>query len=171
MRWLMAALLAATVGCGGSGELSRDEVTSIGPGDATGTDRSGRYRLTVVTAGCVGACPAFQIVGSIYWTICKPGATDRETVMVTQKDGFLEVTGDSSLWVQTMSGGLQVDGRFDVGGYETEADGEVQITARVKGTIDSSGSIVATARARGVGSAEGKSINCTGTYDVTGARQ
>jgi len=44
---LIGALLAAIVGCGGSGELSRDEVTSIGPGDATGTDRSGRYRLNV----------------------------------------------------------------------------------------------------------------------------
>jgi len=47
----------------------------------------------------------------------------------------------------------------------------VQITARVKGTIDDTGSILATARVRGVGSAEGQTINCTGTYDVTGARQ
>jgi len=171
IRSLMAMLVVGIAACGGSGELSREEVTSIPPGDATGTALSGSYRLTIVTTHCDGSCPSFQVIGSIYYSICKPNATDHETVTVTQKEGVLEVTGDSSLWVQNMSGGVLSDGQFDVGGYETEADGNVQITARVKGTIDDTGSILATARVRGVGSAEGQTINCTGTYDVTGARQ
>jgi hypothetical protein len=174
---VLLAMLASPVvvmilvsGCG-SGELDRDVVTNLPPGDATGTDHSGEYQLTIRTKSCDGRCPTFQVWGFTV-RICSPGNTDTEQVTVTQTDGVLEVTElGSSMYVQSLRGGVNTDGTFDVGGYEIQQGTEVGVAARVQGQIDGSGRIQATARVCGNGSAEGETIACTGTFDVTGLRQ
>lgn len=164
--------LAALVGCGGDSGLSRDVVTSLPDGNATGTALSGQYRVTITTTSCAGACPSFQVLGVFTYSICKVGDVDsNETITTTQTDGHLEVVGDSSLFVQRLVGGVDADGAFDIGGYEAQGEGQVDVTARARGSISQSGLLQATAQARGVGSAEGKSINCVGSYTLSGQRQ
>ena len=170
----MAAVLAfaALAGCGGDSGLSRDVVTSLPDGNGAGTALSGQYRVTINTTSCSGECPSFQVLGVFTYSICEVGAVDsNETITATQTDGHLEVEGDSSLFVQRLVGGVDADGTFDIGGYEAQGEGQVDVTARAEGRITTGGAIQATAQARGVGSAEGKSINCVGSYTLSGQRQ
>ncbi|MCA9669048.1 MAG: hypothetical protein KC503_25810 [Myxococcales bacterium] len=152
----------------GSGDLSRDTVTNLPAGDATGTARGGRYDLTVRTLSCSGQCPTFQ-VAIFTIRICEVGNVDNQTVDATQNDGELVVSGDAGLYVDAMRGGVWQDGRFDVGGYANEQG--VDITARVEGTIAADGTISARARVYGSGTVSGTSVSCNGSYDITGARQ
>lgn len=171
-RTLVIWALVVLAGCGDDNGLSRDVVTSLPDGNAAGAALSGQYRVTITTTSCSGECPSFQVLGVFTYRICEVGAVDsNETITATQTDGHLEVVGDSSLFVQRLVGGVDSDGAFDIGGYETQADGQVEVTARAKGSISAGGAIQATAQARGVGSAEGKSINCVGSYTLGGQRQ
>lgn len=174
---VLLAMLASPVvlmilasGCGSS-ELDPDVVTNLPPGDANGTAHSGQYQLTILTKTCDGRCPTFQVWGFTV-RICSPGNTDTERVTVTQTDGVLEVTElGSSMYVQSLKGGVNTNGSFDVGGYEVQQGVDVGVSARVQGQIDNNGKIQATAKLLGNGTAEGETIACTGTFDITGVRE
>jgi hypothetical protein len=75
------------------------------------------------------------------------------------------------MYVQRLKGGVNGNGSFDVGGYEMQQGVDVGVSARVQGQIDADGKIQATARLLGNGTAEGETIACSGTFDVTGVRQ
>lgn len=164
---LMLLLTLPLAACGSDG-LDPDEVKSIPAGDATGSELSGGYRLTIVTERCSGQCPTFNVFG--FWVrLCTPGHVDTETVTVAQTDGVLEVLDlGSSMYVNALKGGIYADGTFDVGGYEVQEGVEVGVAARVRGTVTTAGKITATATVFGQGEAEGKTIKCTGTYEVNG---
>lgn len=164
----LALAVGALFGCGGDGELSTDTVTSLPDGTATGTAHSGRYRLTVVTTSCGGSCPKFQY-GPFVMTICDMDDKSSDTVTLTQQDGHLTVTDASSFYVSRLEGGINADGSFDVGGTELQS-GVVRVNARARGSIDASGGITGEVKAHGNGEAEGQSINCTGTYALSGVK-
>jgi len=170
MRWflLMGLIALMATGCGGDGGgyLAKKTVTGLPAGDATGSDFSGEYDVELYTSDCSGACPTIDY-GLFTWSICDVGDKDSDYVTVLQTDGRLQVDSDGGLVVTRLSGGINADGSFDVGGWSTEAGGDVTITARAAGTISDAG-ISATAKARAVGKAEGEFINCTATYEITG---
>lgn len=162
--------LSVMTGCGSS-QLSKEEVTSIPPGNATGSSRSGAYSIEVKTRSCSGQCPSFKVLGFTV-RICSEGSTNSELITVTQTDGVLEVSGlSSSMYVQQLKGGIDADGSFDVGGYQIQENADVGVAARVKGTIDDQGRIVARASAYGNGTVDGKTVSCTGEFELTGERR
>jgi len=165
----LLALWLCVAGCGGDGDLSKDVVINLPPGDATGAALSGEYQVTIATTDCSGQCPSYTVWGFTVH-ICRPGAVDNERITVNQDNGVLEVIGDSSLWVQHMKGGIYQDGHYDVGGYAVQGEA-VDVTARVRGTISPDGTLTGTALAKGVGESDGLKINCVGSYDFSGKRQ
>lgn len=166
----IAAALLALPACGGSDDLSRGAVTSIPPGNAVGTSLSGKYRVEIYTRSCSGDCPVFNVLG-FAWSVCRVGQKDTETVTVTQTDGRLQVDGDSSLYVTRMTGGINLDGTYDIGGYGTQAGTAIEITERVWGSISPTGAFAGAAKARGYGSYQGTSVNCFASYDLSGKKQ
>lgn len=167
-RVLSLCYVIASVAACGAGDLAKDVVTNLPPGNATGSALSGSYDLTVTTRDCSGQCPTFQ-VAIFTIRICDKGDVDHQTVSATQADGRLTVSGDAGLYVESLVGGISTDGSFDIGGY-TNVQG-VDVTARVAGTLGADGRLAGQARLLGVGSVEGTSVNCRGTYDVSGARR
>ena len=167
---LLAALLALSCG-DGEDSLDKDKVTNIPPGTAKGSAYSGEYRVTLTTTSCAGTCPVF--LGGLY-AICKEGASDTENATVTQQDGKLTVHS-KGLMVNSVSGGVNADGNFDVGGFGTQQSGKVAVTARVSGTIAKSGAITGTARTRGNGvvndGATDVTIACTASYALSGKKK
>lgn len=169
MRGMLLMMVAVgALGCG-SDYLDRDVVTSLPPGDASGSALSGSYSGTVTTTACAGTCMAKY--GIFTYTFCEVGDVDKETFQVTQNDGVLEVTGASHLYVASLRGGVDADGRFDVGGYATESGGQIGIVMRVEGTIDGSGTVDAVAKGKGDGSADGVTVNCSASYRISGQRR
>jgi hypothetical protein len=99
------------------------------------------------------------------------GDDDTETVKVVQKDGALEMTEiGSSMYVDQMQGGINADGRFDIGGYELQQGSSVAVAIRARGSIAPDGTLVADVQGKGNGSYEGQTISCRATYEVTGQR-
>jgi len=163
----LTGLLAAACGGGGDGGyLAKDTVTSLPAGDATGSGFAGVYEVELYTSDCSGRCPTIDY-GLFTWSICDVGDKVDDEVQVSQTDGLLQVDSDGSLMVTRLSGGIYGDGTFDVGGWSTEEGGDVQIFARAEGALADL-DITATAKARAVGRAEGVSINCTATYEISG---
>lgn len=173
MRWFLwlglGAWLAACGGGGGDGGyLSKDTVTDLPAGDATGSDFSGEYDVELYTSDCSGKCPVIDY-GWFTWSICDVGDKDDDVVTIQQTDGRLQVDSDGGLEVTRLIGGINSDGSFDVGGYSTEDSGNVQITARAEGDL-SGATITATAKAAAHGTtSDGTRIDCTATYEITGS--
>jgi len=172
MRWGSTALMLLLVGgCGNSrDDLSMEVVTNLPDGDGTGSNASGSYIVDLKTVGCSGTCPTVAVFGFSF-SICQEGKTFlSKGVTVDQNSGHLDVTVlSSALYVTELAGGIDQDGDYDVGGATTELSGAVQITARVTGTITTDHQITGTARAWGFGEADGTSINCIGTFSLTGS--
>jgi hypothetical protein len=166
MAWVTVAWVAAVIAGCGDGDLSRQAVTSIPDGNAEGTAHSGSYQVDLYTSSCAGAC-ALRVF-DITFSLCSIGQRAEETIAVSQSDGHLRVDGDSNLYVSRLEGGIDQDGSFEVGGYATQAGGAVEITARVRGSILPAGALVGQALAHGIGSYEGQSIDCHGTYEISG---
>ncbi|MBK6688076.1 MAG: hypothetical protein IPG45_26610 [Deltaproteobacteria bacterium] len=154
----------------GAGELDRNTVTTLPAGSATGSWASGRYALKFVTTQCEGECPLIQS-GFFSFSTCDVGQSDEARVEVVQNDGRLnfDATG-SGLLVERGEGGLDEDGRFSVGGYATQAAGDVELTSRMDGNLSRDGTLSATTRTWGYGMADEVRIDCVGTYEVTGSR-
>lgn len=163
------SLLLLLSACG-AGELDRDTVTTLPAGSATGAWASGRYALKFVTTRCEGECPLIRS-GFFSFSTCDVGDSDEAQAEVVQADGRLsfDATG-SGLLVERGAGGLEEDGHFTVGGYATQAAGDVEITSRLEGTISRDGALRGTSRTWGYGVAEEVRIDCVGTYEVTGVR-
>ncbi len=163
---LVALVLA---GCGGDSFLDRDTVTDLPSGTATGSSFTGEYDIEIYTSDCSGKCPLIDYDWFTY-TVCDVGMKDDDEVSLSQTDGRLQVDSDGGLPVTRLIGGIDADGWFDAGGWATQAGGEVEITARVQGTIGSDGAIIATANLRADGTAEGETIACRGEFEITGRR-
>lgn len=169
MRSVVLGLSLVLLAACGDDTLSRDVVTNLPPGDATGSAATGTYHLQVRTRSCSGSC-SVTVIG-ISWRLCEVGDSASETVTVTQTNGTLDIRDiGSSMYVNQLHGGIDGDGSFDVGGYQIQEGTSVGVAMRVQGTIAASGAIVADAAAKGNGSYDGQTISCSATYEVTGER-
>ncbi len=165
--WILTLAGAALLGCGdGTPSLDRGTVTSLPDGTAQGSLLSGDYRAEVYTKDCSGLCAAEQFNISV----CDIGRIVMETIHATQNDGHIEFEGGSDLIVTRFSGGIDGDGTFDAGGFNTYLGGAFEASGRVQGSIDNHGHFQATAYLNISGSSQGTSIDCTGVYDVKGDR-
>ena len=126
--------------------------------------------MKFVTTRCEGECPLIQ-GGFFSFSTCDVGQSDDARAEGVQLDGRLsfDATG-SGLLVERGEGGLQEDGSFSVGGYATQAAGDVELTSRLDGELSRDGRLNATSRTWGNGMAEEVRIDCVGTYEVTGVR-
>jgi len=135
----------------------------------TGSGFSGEYEVDLYTADCSGDCPIIDYGWFIY-TVCDVGMKDDDHVEISHTDGRLQVDSDGGLIVTRLIGGIDVDGRFDVGGWSTQDGGNVEIVARVDGVIAVDGTISATAHVRADGHANDENINCQGVFEITGSK-
>jgi hypothetical protein len=80
------------------------------------------------------------------------------------------VLNGSNTLVKQLSGGVNSDSSFDIGGAGFSFG--VEVTERVRGSITSSGDVTGSAKARGQGTVQGTSVsvNCIATYEVTAHR-
>jgi hypothetical protein len=163
MKILVAVLLLAACN-DDAGELDVDVVTSLPPGDASGTALSGSYRMESVTTKCSGDCRT--TVDDALFSACDVGTRLDDTIAVTQTDGALQIDVDGNDYVSRLEGGIHGDGGYDVGGLRTQLGGQITITARTRGVLATSG-MTGTGRLH-VG---GRGIDCTIEVDVTGARR
>jgi hypothetical protein len=162
---VVSAICLGSAACGAPDGLGRDDVTTIGPGDASGAEWGGVYSISVRTEDCEGSCS----VEAEYFTasICDVGDVDTEAVLITQDDGALSVEWDEPL--SLLEGGVDADGTFEVGGFGTESGGDLEISLRVDGTF--SGAILsARARSWSVGEVMDDGVDCLGHYVIEGTR-
>lgn len=149
----------------GGGELSREAVTNIAAGSATGSALSGTYNVELRTTACSGTCAVN--VGGFVQSICDVGDTNAETARVTQTDGVLEIRMNDT--PSLYRGGVDLDGQFDLGAYETENGNTYEIFVRADGVITDQ-QINGMARSRSVGVVGNSPIDCYGEYTITGPR-
>jgi len=161
----LAALLL--IACGGDDFLDKDTVTELPPGTATGSRFTGQYEVELYTSDCSGECPVIDYDWFTY-TICDVGMKDEEDIGIVHSAGHLQIDADNSLPVTRLTGGIDADGQFDVGGWSTQEGGDVEIVARVLGTIAPDGSITATAHLYANGNARDEHIACRGTFEIRG---
>jgi hypothetical protein len=162
---LLASLIASAIAAcgGGADDLDPDVVTTLPPGDATGSAATGTYAMESITTGCSGTC-AIEVDGFTY-SACDIGTRLDELAEVVQADGALTIDIDDSDYVSRLSGGLFADGSFDVGGLRTQQGGQVTITARSAGTLVGA-AMTGTARLH----VTGMGLDCRIEAEVTGAR-
>jgi hypothetical protein len=166
LRALLVGLsLAALTSCGAPAGLSRTEVESIPPGNATGTDFSGLYVTDAYITDCQGKCPAIQ-AGIFTYNTCDVGTHNTVTITLQQNGGDLVILDDAANLVSRLQGGINADGTFTAGGYATQASGAVEITVRVTGKVSANGKLTATAEGYGSGNYMGQAIDCTAAYTV-----
>jgi hypothetical protein len=155
-------------GCGGAPRgLTPEEVTSLPPGNASGSDVSGDYELEAFFADCDGRCP---LVGPFEVSTCDVGTVGDVDAEITQEDGRLTVDVNSSLLDFRAEGGINADGTFDVGGYATQLGGAVEVIARFSGTVGADGQLVAEGQVLARGEVDGETIDCVGTFELDGSR-
>ena len=161
---LALVALPALAACeSGDGDLDPDAVTTIPPGDATGSGATGTYLLETITTSCEGDCTTS--LGEIVYSACDIGTRLDSDAEVTQDGGALVIDVDDSDYVSRLEGGLDADGAFEVGGLRTQQGGEVTITARSTGTIAGT---TLTGGARLL--VTGMGLSCRIGVDVTGAK-
>jgi hypothetical protein len=167
--WLTGSLvsLALLSGCGSS-KLGEGDVTNLPPGDATGAALSGIYQIEIYTSACSGNCPLIDL-GWATLSTCDVGDRDSQTVSVLQQDGRLTIDG-AGLLVPRLQGGVDQDGSFRAGGMATQQSGAIRLYSLAEGQVSPQGALSSTTRTRAVGTVSGTSLDCTGTYDVSGAR-
>ena len=160
-KWI--ALLCVLAGCG-SDSLSPDVVTHLPDGDGTGNAMSGTYSVQLYTSGCAGQCTVSST------SLCDIGQRRDGTLVVTQQGGHLRVEPqETDLVLSRLDGGIWKDGHFDVGGLATQLGGAVVITARADGTIDAARHLAGQAHAQAKGTVDGENVDCTATFELSGA--
>ena len=157
------ALLIFLVACGGNDDLDIDTVTTLPPGDATGTAASGNWNVESLTVGCDGSCST-QIDGFLF-SACDVGTRLDDNASLTQTDGRLVIDVDNSDYVSRLEGGLDADGSYDVGGFRTQQGGSITITARSTGTLTGD-TMTGTARLL----VSGNDLDCLIDVDTSGER-
>ena len=163
---VLVGIIALVAGCAGGG-LQRSDVEDLPAGDAVGTAASGDYGLELYTRSCSGTCLVHS--GGFTASLCDVGQIDDTTLTVTQQDGALVMQSDG-LVLDRLTGGLDADGTFDVGGWGTQQGGEVEVEVRSSGTL-AGDAFTGTAESRGHGHVGGEHVDCTARYDLSGARQ
>jgi hypothetical protein len=162
---IIGAAVVFVAACGGGG-LAREDVADLPPGGGQGASASGSYDIELYTRSCSGKC-SIEVDGFTFG-LCDVGEVDTASLEVTQTDGRLVMDADG-LVLDRLSGGIEADGGFTVGGWGTEEGGAVEV--RVLSTGSLTGAVITgTAETRAVGSYEGESVDCTAIFDVTGAR-
>ncbi|MGH1347710.1 MAG: hypothetical protein ACRBN8_39510 [Nannocystales bacterium] len=123
--------------------LSRDVVESIPDGDAAGDTFSGSYQTRATVISCVGDCGPIETGGTSY-AVCERDAESVEWITAYQEDGTLRVDLDDDGHIGInldgyipvrLEGGIDSDGSWDVGGHGTKFGGELESTARARGTV------------------------------------
>lgn len=167
----LAVLAAFALGCGSGSadDLSLSSVTHIPDGSGTGTAASGTYTVQLDVTGCSGACAATY--GGLSFSICNVGPAGSAVLTATQSGGHLVVHSDTaSLAVHDLSGGIDANGDFDIGGVATAVEGQnLTVTTRATGTLNGNAA-TGTALSLGNGTVDGSAINCVQTAVLTGSR-
>lgn len=123
--------------------LDREVVTSIPAGDASGNAFSGGYQMSATVVSCAGACGPIEVGGTRYM-VCERDLESVEWVSVTQEDGVLRVNldDDGHIGINVdgyvpilLRGGINADGSWDIGGYDTKFADALESTARARGTV------------------------------------
>ncbi len=168
--WLLVAALPLALGCSSSGEdLSVDTVTHLPDGTGTGDAASGVYTLQLDVTACSGSCSA--TVAGFPVSICTVGPAGSAVMTVTQTGGHLAVHNDgANVVVHDLSGGIDANGAFDVGGVAAGVDGQdLTVTTRAEGTLGG-GTATATAESQGTGTVDGTPIDCVQSLQMSGSR-
>jgi hypothetical protein len=71
--------------------------------------------------------------------VCDVGARQSGTARVSQRDGRLRLDIRGALQASRLSGGVDTDGSFDVGGVATAASRARTFRSRLAGTLDADG--------------------------------
>jgi hypothetical protein len=168
---LTALLSGATTagGCGGDSTLDPAVVSALPVGSATGTEGSGKYHIDLYVTACSGNCPQL-LYGIFTVSTCDIAHKDSTTATLTQVQGALQVDLPSDILVTRMKGGINLDGSFDVGGVGTQLSGALTVSARANGHLLTDKTLTGSARARGTGTINGVSIDCTAAYDMSGKK-
>lgn len=164
---VLGFLFLGLAGCGGTSDIDQDVVTNLSDGTATGTGFSGTYKVSLYVSACSGTCPVVTS-GLVSISTCDVGFKSSTHLTAVQTDGHLQVDS-TGLLVNRMTGGINGDGSFDVGGFGTQSSGSMKITTRAQGTLKQDGTIVATDRSHGWGTINNVPVDCYATYELTGA--
>lgn len=152
--------------------LDREVVTSIPAGDAQGDSFSGFYETRATVVSCVGACGPIGVGGTTY-TVCARDAETVEWVTVYQEDGALRVDLDDDGHIGInldgyvpvrLHGGIGSDGSWDVGGYDSKFSGDLESTARARGTIQPNEPLEGTLETHVFGVVAGTETDCRMTH-------
>jgi len=162
--WALVLLGLALPACAGADDLSETAVTRIAPGHAIGSDLSGDYTFEYTTLECQGDC-IFDVI-----EYCYVGEADTGPVGVSQTDGRLVIDGAAVMAVTPLSGAVNADGSFDVGGLATFFDGDSVTTSRVQGLFAPGGTVSGLLRSRHRGSSAVDDLRCTTIRELSGYR-
>ena len=139
-------------------------------GDATGTSRSGAYRLQLVGAPSCD-CPMTSEIA-----LCSVDLStltvEGVAVTISQSDGFLQLSGVSSAGQVDLSGAIEGSGDFDLGGIYDLGNvlGEGSLYIRLTGRFTGPDEFSATLLDRARGSYGDQSIDCRTEGEVVGER-
>lgn len=171
--WL-ALTLSALVSCNEPEQDPLDpdavEAAAKDEGDATGTARSGAYRLQLVgTPSC--DCPMTSEIA-----LCSVDLStltvEGVAVTMTQSDGFLQISSVGADSRVDLSGALDASGEFDLAGiYDLGSVlGEGNLYIRLAGRFTGPDEFTATLIDRARGSYNDQSIDCRTEGEVLGQR-
>jgi|GEM_PF-2079846 len=155
--------------------LDPDVVTSIPEGDASGDAFTGAYQTRAVVISCAGACGPVEVAGTQY-AVCERDAESVEWVSVLQEDGKLRVDLDDDGHIGInldgyvpvrLNGGIDADGRWDVGGYDTKFGDALESTARARGTAQPGEPLEGTLEVHSYGLVGETEVDCHSTHRLT----
>ncbi len=152
--------------------LDRDVVENIPEGDAAGDGLSGSYQTRASVVSCAGACGPIDNGGTTY-VVCERDAESIEWITVYQEEGALRVDLDDDGHIGInldgyvpvrLHGGVDADGSWDVGGYDTKFDGSLEATARARGTVEPGAPFEGTVEVHVVGVVADTKTDCHMTH-------
>lgn len=175
-RWLalvLSAGLTACLSCNGTPEdpLAPEAIDDAAKaeGDAAGSDRSGRYLITLTRAPDCDCPTVYEM--DLCRTNVNALATAGGEVTLTQTDGYLLLTEDMGLL--TLSGALDATGEFDIAAIHGFGSvlGEVALYMRLVGEFTDTTSFTGTVQSRALGEFDGQQIDCRTEAEVSGVRR
>lgn len=182
-RFVLGGALLGVVGpgCDSDGDappmdedayLAEEVVTSLPEGDAMGDAFSGSYQTRATVISCAGSCGPFEVAGTTY-VACERDSESVEWVTAYQDDGALRVDldDDGHIGINVdgyapvrLDGGIDSDGRWEIGGYGTKFGGDLEATARGRGQVRVGEPLEGTLEVRVFGTAGGTEVDCHATH-------